>query len=89
MVVHEVMRMKGVWMNEETSQVLNPKSMVELSAMTGEEKKVQQYTIKRDFYNTRLYNAKIMKTVKSHSRKRWVLPLPNDQFDTLPYGYCE
>lgn len=84
-----MIRFKGISLTNSTGRLLNSEAMSALVTRTEESIVLPQQSIRKDFFAARLFNCELLKTVKFNSKKRWLLPKPNDTMDTRPYGYCD
>ena len=89
-LIGEEEKMKGIHQTAHTSQTLNTSLMDTLVADTTHPPvTLSQFQIKKNLFETKIWNVELLKRVSFQSRKRWFLPSPNPLYDTLPFGYCK
>ena len=84
-----IMPGKGVRLTNEVNEILTPERLREMAADPNETELVPQYQISKNFAQRRVENRAFMKRVKANCYKRWLLPEPNPQLKSVPFGWVK
>lgn len=88
-VVYVELKAKGVCLSSEALKVVSKEALEDMAKGRNKEKAVlpAQFNFRRDILKNRLYAVNYFKRFRWSSTKRFFIAGPNEQGDTLPYGF--